>query len=42
MKVIAFNSSPKMGKGNTARILDPFLDGMKENGEGLRKLLSDV
>lgn len=32
MKVIALNSSPKMGKGNTARILDPFLDGMKENG----------
>lgn len=32
MKVIAFNSSPKMGKGNTARILDAFLDGMKENG----------
>jgi multimeric flavodoxin WrbA len=32
MKVIAFNSSPKMGRGNTARILDPFLEGMRENG----------
>jgi len=32
MKVIAFNSSPKMGKGNTALILDPFLDGMREGG----------
>jgi len=32
MKVIAFNSSPRMDKGNTARILDPFLDGMKEAG----------
>jgi multimeric flavodoxin WrbA len=32
MKVIAFNSSPRMDKGNTARILDPFLEGMKEAG----------
>ena len=32
MKVLAFNSSPKMGKGNTALILNPFLDGMKEAG----------
>ncbi len=30
MKAIAFNSSPKMDKGNTAKILNPFLDGMKE------------
>jgi multimeric flavodoxin WrbA len=28
MKVLAINSSPKMDKGNTALILNPFLDGM--------------
>lgn len=32
MKVLAINSSPKMDKGNTALILDPFLEGMKEAG----------
>lgn len=32
MKALAFNSSPMMGKGNTALILNPFLDGMKEAG----------
>lgn len=32
MKVVAINSSPMMGKGNTARILGPFLDGMKRAG----------
>jgi multimeric flavodoxin WrbA len=32
MKAIAINSSPNMEKGNTAVILDPFLDGMKEAG----------
>ncbi len=32
MKVIAINSSPHMEKGNTAMILDPFLEGMKEAG----------
>jgi multimeric flavodoxin WrbA len=32
MKVIAINGSPKMEEGNTARILNPFLDGMKEAG----------
>jgi multimeric flavodoxin WrbA len=32
MKVIAINSSPLMEKGNTAAILNPFLDGMKEVG----------
>jgi multimeric flavodoxin WrbA len=32
MKVLALNCSPKMGKGNTALILDPFLDGMREEG----------
>ena len=32
MKVLALNSSPMMGKGNTALILTPFLDGMREAG----------
>lgn len=32
MKVLAINSSPRMEKGNTAMILNPFLDGMKEAG----------
>ena len=32
MKVIAINSSPSMEKGNTAVILGPFLEGMKEAG----------
>lgn len=30
MKIVAINSSPKKGEGNTALILDPFLDGMRE------------
>ena len=32
MKVIVINASPKMDKGNTAFILAPFLDGMREAG----------
>ena len=32
MKVIVINASPKMDKGNTAVILTPFLEGMKEAG----------
>ena len=32
MKVLAFNGSPRMDKGNTALILNPFLDGMREAG----------
>ena len=32
MKVVAINSSPNMDKGNTALILDPFLEGMREVG----------
>jgi len=32
MKVVAINSSPRMDKGNTAVILDPFLDGMRKAG----------
>ena len=32
MKVLAINSSPRMEKGNTAMILTPFLEGMREAG----------
>jgi len=32
MKVLAFNCSPRMDKGNTAMILTPFLEGMREAG----------
>jgi multimeric flavodoxin WrbA len=32
MKVLAVNCSPKTDKGNTAVILEPFLDGMREAG----------
>ena len=32
MKVLALNSSPRMARGNTALMLTPFLDGMKEVG----------
>lgn len=32
MKVLAFNCSPMMEKGNTAVILGPFLDGLREAG----------
>ena len=32
MKVLAINGSPHMEEGNTAMILNPFLEGMKEAG----------
>jgi multimeric flavodoxin WrbA len=32
MKVLAFNGSPRMGNGNTALILNPFLEGIGEAG----------
>lgn len=32
MKVVAINGSPKMDKGTTALILDPFLDGLRGSG----------
>ncbi|MGQ9477992.1 MAG: flavodoxin family protein [Candidatus Bipolaricaulia bacterium] len=32
MKVLALNSSPKMEKGGTALILNPFLEGLEEAG----------
>jgi len=32
LKVLTFNASPHMEKSNTTLILDPFLDGLKEEG----------
>jgi multimeric flavodoxin WrbA len=32
MKVVAINGSPKKGRGATALILTPFLEGMRESG----------
>ena len=32
MKVLALNASPLMERGNTALLLSPFLDGMREEG----------
>jgi len=32
MKVLAINGSPHRGKGNTALILEPFLDGLRDAG----------
>ena len=32
MNVLAINGSPHMGRGNTALLLDPFLEGMREAG----------
>jgi multimeric flavodoxin WrbA len=40
-KVLAFNSSPRKGKGNTALILDPFLEGMRESGAEVELFYND-
>ena len=32
MNVLAINGSPHMDGGNTAMILNPFLDGMRDAG----------
>lgn len=37
-KVIAFNCSPRMEKGNTALILNPFVSGMKKAGADVELL----
>lgn len=35
LKVLAFNASPHMEKSNTTLILNPFLDGLKEEGASI-------
>jgi multimeric flavodoxin WrbA len=35
-KVVAINGSPNMNKGSTAKILGPFLDGMREAGASVQ------
>lgn len=37
-RVIAFNCSPRMDKGNTALILNPFISGMKREGADIEQL----
>ena len=39
MKVLAINGSPHMDEGNTAMILNPFLEGMKEAGSEVEVFL---
>ena len=34
-KVVAINGSPRKGKGNTAMVLNSFLEGIAENGTGI-------
>jgi len=38
MKVLAVNGSPHRGKGNTALILDPFLEGLRDAGADVELL----
>ena len=36
MKIVVINGNPKMDKGDTAVIVNPFLEGMKETGAEVR------
>ncbi len=38
MRVLAINGSPLKDKGNTARILQPFLDGLSDSGAAVEVL----
>jgi len=40
MKVFAVNGSPRMEEGNTAKILGPFLEGMKDAGAKIELVYS--
>ncbi len=42
MKVNAINGSPKMGKGTTALLLNPFLEGMREAGAEVELFTYDL
>ena len=42
MKAIAINGSPKMDGGNTALVLNPFLEGMKEAGAEVEVLYTSA
>jgi multimeric flavodoxin WrbA len=33
IKVVAINSSPHKDKGNTALVLNPFMEGMMKKGQ---------
>jgi multimeric flavodoxin WrbA len=39
-KVVAINGSPKMEKGNTAKILTPFLEGVEKAGAAVELLFA--
>jgi hypothetical protein len=40
IKVLAVNCSPRMDKGNTAIILSPFIQGMRDSGAQVKMLYS--
>jgi len=40
MDVLAINGSPHMNEGNTAKILNPFLEGLKEAGANVELIYS--
>ncbi|MFX1319808.1 MAG: flavodoxin family protein [Promethearchaeota archaeon] len=40
MRVFVVNGSPRMEKGNTAKILEPFLEGMKDAGAKIELVYS--
>ena len=41
LKVLAINSSPHKGNGNTALVLTPFLEGMKEAGAEIETVYTE-
>ena len=40
MDILAINGSPHMNEGNTAKILNPFLEGLKEAGANVELIYS--
>jgi multimeric flavodoxin WrbA len=40
-RVLAINGSPKTGKGNTAAILEPYLEGMMEAGAEVERVYTE-